>query len=122
MNRARHATLAALLAVIGLFHTSSVSAQAQTVGGFQSASEVRVTRTVSDFTSRATLTTDGGALAGATATPTSLSPATMILEGSVPFGPVGTGGMVVSKDTLLAMKRIAGRPQDLADIERLKEP
>ncbi|HEX2660399.1 MAG TPA: hypothetical protein VHU40_19095 [Polyangia bacterium] len=37
---------------------------------------------------------------------------------TVPEGPL----MVVSRDTLLKMKRLAGRAQDLADIEKLETP
>lgn len=44
------------------------------------------------------------------------------LEGAIaitlPEGPL----MVVSRDTLLKMKRLAGRAQDLADIEKLEVP
>lgn len=34
----------------------------------------------------------------------------------------GAGAWVIGKDALLAMKRLAGRPQDLADIARLEQP
>jgi hypothetical protein len=30
--------------------------------------------------------------------------------------------VVVSRDTLLKMKRLAGRPQDVADVEKLERP
>ena len=34
----------------------------------------------------------------------------------------GAAAWVIGKDALLAMKRLAGRPQDLADIARLEQP
>lgn len=39
------------------------------------------------------------------------------VEFQLPQGPL----MVVSRDTLVRMKRLAGRPQDVADLEKLEE-
>ena len=77
----------------------SLAQAALTISGYQLLSEVRITRTVSEYTFRATLTNSGGALGGATATATSLSPDTTIVDGSLSFGPVAAGGSVESTDT-----------------------
>ena len=58
-----------------------------------------MTRTVSEFTYRATLVNGGALIAGATATATSVSAATTIVDGSLAFGPAEPGGSVPSTDT-----------------------
>jgi len=79
-----------------------VSTQAPLViNGFIKVSEVRVTRDVTQYTYRATLVNGGAALRGATATATSVSPNTVVVDGQLSFGPVGPGGSVVSTDTFV---------------------
>src|SRR5262245_10684931 len=72
---------------------------AESIGGYQLVTEVRITRTISEYTYRATLTNTGGALAGARATATSLAPDTVIVDGALSFEPVPAGGSVLSTDT-----------------------
>ena len=61
--------------------------------------EVRVSRTVSQFTFAAVLTNPGAALAGATARVVSLSPRTVIVDSELRFGAIATAGSARSVDT-----------------------
>ena len=71
------------------------------ITNYQEVSEQRVSRTQSYFTYSATLVNTGGALSGATATLTSLSPSVQVVagQGTLHFGPVASGGQVPSIDT-----------------------
>ena len=60
-----------------------------------------VTRTDYDYTYQAKLTNTGQDAAGATATLTSSSPNTKVIDGSLSFGPVGAGQTVTSTDTFV---------------------
>jgi hypothetical protein len=68
------------------------------IGGYVKVGEQRVTRTVTEFTYRATLT-GASPLSGAAATVVSLSPATTIVDGTLTFGAAGAGEAVPSIDT-----------------------
>ena len=59
----------------------------------------KVSQELNEYTYRASLTNFGAPLPGATATVTSLSRGTMIVDGSLTFGAVGTGKTVASADT-----------------------
>ena len=59
----------------------------------------RVSRDLSEYTYRAWLTNLGAPLTGASATVTSQSRATTVVDGSLSFGPVATGRTVPSTDT-----------------------
>ena len=100
MMRMRSVVLLGVFALVA----SSVSVSTQgplTVGGFIKVSERRVTLTGSEFIYRATLTNAGPPLTGATASVTSLNPNTSVVDGALTFGPVGTGGKVVSTDVFV---------------------
>ena len=100
MNRARRfCLLGVLILVAGLDGLPVLSQGGLTISGYQLISEVRVSRTVSEYTYRAALTNNGGPLAGATAVATSVSPNTTMLDGSLTFGPVGSGATILSTDT-----------------------
>ena len=70
----------------------------RTIGGYEPVKEVRIAETVSEYTYRAALINNGAPLGRATATASSLSPYTTIVDGSLTFGPVGSGVRVVSTD------------------------
>lgn len=75
-----------LLVTSTTLSTSSTSTQPSlTIGGYVKVSEVRVTRTVTEFVYRATLANAGPALAGATAQASSGSSATTIVDASLTF-------------------------------------
>ena len=59
------------------------------------------TRTETDITFQGKLTNTGQDAAGATATLTSSSLNTKVIDGSLSFGPVGTGQTVTSTDTFV---------------------
>jgi hypothetical protein len=100
MARATRFAVTTMLVALSALSTSVPSTQALfTIAGYIKVSETSVTRTISEYVYRATLTNTGPALAGATALATSLSPATTLVDGSLTFGPVGAGGSVASTDT-----------------------
>src|SRR5688572_24303502 len=100
MTASRRTALMGLLAIATLVTAPRVSSQsAVTIGSYQLVSTVFVTRTVSQFTYKATLTNGSIALTGATATAVSLSPFTVLVDDTLTFGPVGPGGAVVAADT-----------------------
>src|ERR1700704_1103641 len=99
MASLRRVALLGLLVVVAQSGSLVLSQGGQTIGGYTLLNEVRVTRTISEYTYRATLINNGGALAGATATAVSLSPKTTIVDGALTFGAVVAGGTVVSTDT-----------------------
>ena len=100
MARATRLALTTMLGIVSALSTSVPSTQQLfSIGGYIKLSETSVTRTISEYVYRATLTNTGPALSGATALATSLSPATTIVDGSLTFGAVGAGGSVVSTDT-----------------------
>ena len=71
-----------------------------TVGDYTLVGSARITRTVSEFTYTARLTNPlAGALSGVRASLTSLSPATVVVDGSLDFGDVPPGATVGSLDT-----------------------
>ena len=81
------------------YSPSSAQLELQTIAGYVKVSEARVTRTVSEYSYRASLTNNGTALTGATATVSSLAGATTIVDSGLSFGPVGSGATVESLDT-----------------------
>jgi hypothetical protein len=91
--------LLGLSILLCLLAPSSAAAQSLTVGGYEKVSETRVTRTLTEYVYRASLTNSGPAIPGASATVTSLSPTTTIIEGTLTFGPAGSGAAVASLDT-----------------------
>src|SRR5258706_8545489 len=100
MDRSRRFILAGLLAVLAAAVAAlDALGQAPSVGGYQLVSDVRVTRTVSELTYRAVLVNGGEALSSATATAISLSPATVVVDGTLTFGAVAPSGSVLSTDT-----------------------
>jgi hypothetical protein len=99
MKQIRPASIAATAAALALVASARTPGQGPGIGDYQLVSDVRVTRTVNELTYRAVLTNGGQALAGATATVTSIAAATTIVDGVLTFGPVGPGGTVVSTDT-----------------------
>jgi hypothetical protein len=89
-----------VLAIVVAQDRSDVLAQGNlTIDGYELVSSARITRTITEFTYRATITNTGADLAGADATATSLIPATTIVDGALTFGPVGSGAATVSTDT-----------------------
>lgn len=100
MRRWRAAVGCGVVAVVVVAAALPTRSQAlHAVGSFQLVSEVRVTRTVSEFTYRAVLTNAGPAVGGATATVASLSPNTTVVDGTVTFAATGANGSTVSTDT-----------------------
>ncbi len=92
-------SLSALLLVF-LYSGSPLQSQAGlAIDGYVLVSEVRVSRTVSQYTYRAQLTNAGGAIAGAVATATSTAAATTLVDSQLTFGPVGAGQSAPSTDT-----------------------
>ena len=69
------------------------------VGWYEQVSQRVVSSNTKEMTFRATLINHGAGLAGARATAQSLSPSLSIVDGSLSFGAVGSGGTVVSSDT-----------------------
>jgi hypothetical protein len=102
MTAAAQARVAGVLVLFAVALTAAAPtahAQPLTIGAYEKVSETRVTRTVTQFTYRATLTNAGAAITGAAATATSLSAATMIVDGALTFGPVASNGSAPSLDT-----------------------
>jgi len=64
-------------------------------------SSKQATRTEYDYTYQAKLTNTSQDVVGAMATLTSSSPYTKVIDGSLTFGPVGTGQTVTSQDTFV---------------------
>lgn len=89
------------LLVLAALAVSVPSAQVPplTIGGFEKISEARITRSISEFTYRATLFNAGADISGATATATSGSPATTIIDGELTFASVASGSSALSSDT-----------------------
>jgi subtilisin family serine protease len=85
--------------VLGPAARSAVLAQPPEVGNYQLVGSVRVTRTHYDYTYRATITNSGPSLQGVKAFLSSSSPNTVVVEGSLTFGDVPSGGSVTSSDT-----------------------
>ena len=71
---------------------------ALTIGGYSLVSQAPRGKTTM-YTYRATLSNAGPAIAAATASATSLAGTLDIVDGTLTFGPVGTGGTVTSTDT-----------------------
>jgi hypothetical protein len=100
MTRVRRRALLALVALVSAFTFRPVETESGlTVGGYTFVSEVRLTRTVSEFTYRATLANAVGPLSAAIATATSLVPATVIVDNTLTFGAVASGATTPSTDT-----------------------
>ncbi len=93
----QHARIVFGLTLLAL--TAQVAAAQPVVGNYQLVSETRVDRTKFDYVYKATLTNPGAALVNVSATLTSLSPATAVIDGSLSFGNVAAGGSAVSSDT-----------------------
>lgn len=111
-----------LLVTSTTLSTSSTSTQPLlTIGGYVKVSEVRVTRTVTEFVYRAALANAGPALAGATAQASSGSSATTIVDASLTFGSVVPGGTVVSSDTF-AFRHDRTVPFDFSNIRWVITP
>jgi hypothetical protein len=112
----RRALSLTVLVVVMLSTSLSRTQPLMTIGGYEKISEVRVTRTVTEFVYRATLTNAGPALAGVTALASSVSSATTIVEGTLTFGSVGAGGSVASTDTF-TFRHDRTVPFDFANIQ-----
>jgi predicted secreted protein len=116
MARSTRRALSMTFLVLLMFSSSLSRTQPlMTIGGYEKVSEVRVTRTVTEYVYRATLTNAGPVLAGVTALASSGASATTIVEGTLTFGPVGTGGSVASADTF-AFRHDRTVPFDFANI------
>lgn len=78
----------------------SVAAQVYTVGSYQLVGSSQVTRTISEYTYKASLTNPGSTgIVSATAVVSSKVTTTTIQKGNLNFGAVPAGGSVVSSDT-----------------------
>ena len=99
MGRSALAGLLAASVLLGPRASATADAQPLTITGYQKVNETRITRTLTEFTYRASLTNTGPAIPGATAAVTSLSPATTVVEGLLTFGPVPSGATALSLDT-----------------------
>jgi hypothetical protein len=115
--RARQSAVVILLGILVLFPAPPrAQTAARTIGGYEKVSEVRVTRTVTEYVYRVQLINNGAPLIGATATAISLSAATTIVSGTVTFGPVAAGGVGISQDTFVFRQdRLA--PFDFANFQ-----
>jgi hypothetical protein len=95
----------ALVRVAGIATTLALAGAAgadPTIGNFSAFEQVsshRVSRVVTEFEYRVPLTADLQALPGASATVTSLSAFTTIVDGSLSFGPISAGATRFSIDT-----------------------
>ena len=102
MNSARRVGLCAVLVVLAIVENRPLWSQAGlSIGGYQLLSDRRITRDINELTYRATLTNSGGGLSGATARATSLSTTIVMVDPDLTFGPVASGGTVVSTDTFV---------------------
>jgi hypothetical protein len=96
---ARLRLLTVVVLAIGLVGSTLRSQPTAGITSYQLISEVRITRTVSEYTYKAVLTNSGPPLGASTATATSTSPNTTIVDNSLTFAPVAAGGTTVSTDT-----------------------
>jgi hypothetical protein len=116
MTCQRRFILPVLLAVAAAQGHLPVHTQnALTVGGYSFVSEVRRGKTTV-YTYRATLSNAGTAISGATATAVSTSGTMDIVDGTLTFGPVATGGTVASTDTF-SFRRDPALPIDFANVQ-----
>ncbi len=105
-------TLCVLLAMT--FGSRGISQGSQTIGGFELVSETPQMKPTILYTYRATITNTGPALAAATATVTN-SGNIKIVDGTLSFGPVGSGGVVTSSDTFSFTRN----PNQKVDLSRI---
>jgi hypothetical protein len=116
MTCQRRLILPVLLAIAAAQGHLAVHTQnALTVGGYSFVSETARGKTTV-YTYRATLSNAGPAISGATATATSISGTPAIVDGTLTFGPVATGGTVASTDTF-SFRQDPALPIDLANIQ-----
>jgi hypothetical protein len=117
MTSSSRVTATGLLTILALLTGPRVSSQSgpPSIGGYQLQSEVRVTRTISQFTYTARLASGGAALAGATGRATSLSTHTVLVDDALTFGPAGAGASVVSSDSF-SFRHDRAVPFDWANI------
>lgn len=99
MHRTPHARRVSAFLALTLLAAAAHAQSQPTVGNYQLQSETRFNRTKFDYVYKATLTNPGAALSNVTATLTSLSAATVVIDGSLTFGNVAAGATAVSTDT-----------------------
>lgn len=100
MRTARRVVLSAGIATLVAITAPGISSLGPIdIGGYQLVSQVRVTRTIGEFTYRAALTNHGEALLEPTAVATSRSAATVLVDDTVAFGSVAAGATTLSRDT-----------------------
>ena len=87
------------LLTIGSLLSGLAFAQNFTVGNYMLVTKERVGRAEFNYTYRADLTNAGDALQNVTATVTSTSPDTVVVDESLRFGDVAAGGTATSTDT-----------------------
>ena len=105
----RHLLLTILVLLAASDRRHALSQGTLVIGNFQLVAETRMPKGGGiEFTYRATLTNNGPAIAGATASVVSLSPKIVILDNTLTFGPVGAGGSAVSLDTFSLTKNGRG--------------
>lgn len=114
----RSPSFAGALLALGLLLVASSTAQVATdvfVVERILVSSTRVTRDLTDFTYRIRVVNQGGALAGATAFVSSLSPNTVIRDNEVRLGDLPAGSTVTSTDTftLRQNRLVPFQPADL---------
>ena len=114
----RPQSFAGALVALGLLFVASSTAQVATdvfVVEQILTSSARVTRDLTDFTYRIRVVNQGGALAGATAFVSSLSPNTVIRDNEVRLGDLPAGSTITSTDTftLRQNRLVPFRPTDL---------
>ena len=108
-------SIAALVGILFLF-TGIVSAQmGLNIENYQLISKQRVSRTEYNYTYQADITNSGSDVQNVTATVTSNSPHTTVVDGALTFGDVGSGSTVVSSDTF-TIKQDRRYPLDWADL------
>jgi hypothetical protein len=115
MQRALRILLTAVLTFAGLLGPLATPAgsfffKGPFISSYWLVSWRSVTPTVVEYTLRATLTNFGPALPGATATATSDSPALIVVDGELTFGPVERYRTVLSRDTFTMRHDRAASP------------
>ena len=99
MPRTASARLSFALIVAALTYATAAHAQVPTISGYVLVSQRAVTRTTYEFVYRGLLANAGRELVEASASASSSSPNTTVVEGALSFGPVAPGATATSLDT-----------------------
>ena len=108
-------TISGLCIGILLLSTGIASAQDLTIGNYSLVSKTRVSRTEYNYTYQADITNTESDVQNVTATLTSNSPYTTVIEGTLSFGDVPSGTTVTSTDTF-TIKQNRRHPLDWSDL------